>query len=95
GKMSIVEPYPLPPGEARYVGRVGRVRFEVRPGVTGHWREGAAVIGREDLFVRDAAYVQDWSLMNDAKILVATLARMIRGRRRLLDITANGGRMEP
>jgi len=95
GKMSIVGPYPLPPGEARYVGRVGRVRFEVRPGVTGHWREGAAVIGREDLFVRDAAYVQDWSLMNDAKILVATLARMIRGRRRLLDITANGGRMEP
>ncbi len=94
GKMSIVGPYPLPPGEARYVGRVGRVRFEVRPGVTGHWREGAAAIGREDLFVRDAAYVQDWSLMNDAKILVATLARMIRGRRRVLEITSNGGRVE-
>ena len=90
GKMSIVGPYPLPPEEARRVGRVGRVRFEMRPGVTGHWRTGGASIARDDLFVRDAAYVQDWSLINDAKIIVATLARMARGRRRLLEINGDG-----
>jgi lipopolysaccharide/colanic/teichoic acid biosynthesis glycosyltransferase len=91
GKMSIVGPYPLPPAEARHVGRVGRVRFEMRPGVTGHWRTGGARIARSDLFVRDAAYVQDWSLVNDAKIIVATLARMARGKRRLLEIADDGG----
>jgi GT2 family glycosyltransferase/lipopolysaccharide/colanic/teichoic acid biosynthesis glycosyltransferase len=95
GKMSIVGPYPLPPGEAGYVGRVGRVRYEMRPGVTGHWRAGGPSVAREALLVRDAAYVQDWSLMNDAKLLVATLWRMIRGRRRLIDITANGERVDP
>lgn len=91
GKMSMVGPYPLPPGEARHVGRVARVRFEMRPGVTGYWRSGAPSIARDDLFVRDAAYVQDWSLVNDAKIVVATLARMVCGRRRVLEITDGEG----
>jgi GT2 family glycosyltransferase/lipopolysaccharide/colanic/teichoic acid biosynthesis glycosyltransferase len=95
GKMSIVGPYPLPPVESGYVGRVGRVRFEMRPGVTGHWRGGAAAVRREDLLVRDAAYVQDWSLVNDAKILVATMWHMIRGKSRVIEITSNGGRVEP
>lgn len=92
GKMSIVGPYPLPPEESRHVGRVGRVRYEMRPGVTGPWRSGASVVTGHDLLVRDAAYVQDWSLMNDAKILVATLWRMLRGRCRVLEIT-NGGQV--
>jgi len=85
GKMSIVGPYPLRPEDARHVVR-GRVRYEMRPGVTGYWRMGGAVIRREDLLVRDAAYAQDWSLVNDAKILVSTLWRMARGRRRVLEI---------
>jgi lipopolysaccharide/colanic/teichoic acid biosynthesis glycosyltransferase len=89
GRMSIVGPYPLRPEDAPYVGRVGRVRYEMRPGVTGHWRMGAATIAREDLLVRDAAYVQDWSLTNDTKILVATLLRMASGRRRVLEIAGN------
>jgi lipopolysaccharide/colanic/teichoic acid biosynthesis glycosyltransferase len=95
GKMSIVGPYPLPREEAGYVGRVGRMRYEMRPGVTGHWRGGIAAIGREALLVRDAAYVQDWSLMNDAKILVATIWHMIRGTSRVIEITNNGGRVDP
>ncbi|HEX5133434.1 MAG TPA: glycosyltransferase [Candidatus Krumholzibacteria bacterium] len=90
GKMSMVGPYPLRPEDAQHVGRVGRVRFEMRPGVTGLWRMGGASIGRHDLLVRDAAYVQDWSLTGDAKIIVATLARMMRGRRRVLAIVDDG-----
>jgi GT2 family glycosyltransferase/lipopolysaccharide/colanic/teichoic acid biosynthesis glycosyltransferase len=90
GKMSIVGPYPLRPEDARHVGRVGRLRFEMRPGVTGPWRMGASSIARQSLLVRDAAYVQDWSLTGDAKVLVATLPRMLRGTRRILDLTDDG-----
>jgi lipopolysaccharide/colanic/teichoic acid biosynthesis glycosyltransferase len=90
GKMSIVGPYPLRPEDARHVGRVGRLRFEMRPGVTGPWRMGASSIARQSLLVRDAAYVQDWSLTGDAKVLVATLPRMLCGTRRILDLTDDG-----
>jgi lipopolysaccharide/colanic/teichoic acid biosynthesis glycosyltransferase len=87
GKMSMVGPYPLRPEDARHVGRVGKIRYDLRPGVTGYWRMGGAVIRREDLLVRDVAYAQDWSLVNDAKILVSTLWRMAKGRRRVLEVT--------
>jgi GT2 family glycosyltransferase/lipopolysaccharide/colanic/teichoic acid biosynthesis glycosyltransferase len=87
GKMSIVGPYPLRPEDAEHVGRVGRFRFEMRPGVTGYWRMGPSRISRDDLLVQDAAYVQNWSLANDAKIILETIAFMIGGRQRVLEIT--------
>ncbi|HEX6790476.1 MAG TPA: glycosyltransferase [Candidatus Krumholzibacteria bacterium] len=87
GRMSIVGPYPLRPEDAEHVGRVGRFRFDMRPGVTGYWRMGPRRISRDDLLVQDAAYVQNWSLTNDAKILLETGGAMLRGRQRVLDIT--------
>jgi lipopolysaccharide/colanic/teichoic acid biosynthesis glycosyltransferase len=87
GRMSMVGPYPLRPEDADHVGRVGRFRFDMRPGVTGYWRIGPARISRDDLLVQDTAYVQNWSLTNDAKILLETMGAMIRGRRRVLEIT--------
>jgi hypothetical protein len=87
GRMSMVGPYPLRPEDAGHVGRAGRFRFDMRPGVTGYWREGAASVSVDDLMVQDTAYVQNWSLTNDAKILVETFWRMVRGRRRVLDVT--------
>lgn len=90
GKMSMVGPYPLRPQDVPHVGRVGRVRFDARPGVTGYWRMGPASLDREELLVQDAAYVQNWSLEGDAKILVATFGRMLRGRRRVLDVVVPG-----
>jgi GT2 family glycosyltransferase/lipopolysaccharide/colanic/teichoic acid biosynthesis glycosyltransferase len=90
GKMSMVGPYPLRPEDAAHVGRVGRIRFDARPGITGYWRMGPASLDRDDLLVQDAAYVQNWSLEGDAKILVGTLGRMLRGRRRVLEIMKTG-----
>jgi hypothetical protein len=87
GKMSIVGPYPLRLEDAEHVGRVGRFRFDMRPGVTGYWRMGPARISRDELLVQDTAYVQNWSLTNDAKILLETTASMIGGRQRVLEIT--------
>jgi GT2 family glycosyltransferase/lipopolysaccharide/colanic/teichoic acid biosynthesis glycosyltransferase len=90
GRMSMVGPYPLRPEDAEHVGRVGRFRFDMRPGVTGYWRIGPARISRDDLLVQDTAYVQNWSLTTDAKILLETMVAMIRGRRRVLQITTTG-----
>ncbi len=86
GKMSIVGPYPLRAEDARYVGGVARFRYDMRPGITGAWRTGASTISRDVLLVQDAAYVQNWSLVNDAKILVATFARVLFGRRRTVEV---------
>jgi hypothetical protein len=86
GKMSIVGPYPLRPEDARYVDGVARFRYDVRPGVTGVWRTGSGPVARDVLLVQDAAYVQNWSLLDDAKILVATIVDMVLGRRRTLDV---------
>jgi GT2 family glycosyltransferase/lipopolysaccharide/colanic/teichoic acid biosynthesis glycosyltransferase len=90
GKMSIVGPYPLRPEDAEHVGRVGRFRFDMRPGVTGNWRIGPARISRDELLVQDTAYVQNWSLTNDAKILLESLGHMLRGRQRVLEVTTPG-----
>lgn len=90
GKMSIVGPYPLRADQARHVGGVARFRNHMRPGVTGGWRGGAGAIARDVLLVQDAAYVQNWSLVTDAKIFVATFSRMLLGRRRVLDVVADG-----
>ncbi|HXS10772.1 MAG TPA: sugar transferase, partial [Candidatus Krumholzibacteria bacterium] len=87
GKMSMVGPYPLRPQDAEHVGRVGRFRFEMRPGVTGYWRMGPSRISRDDLLVQDTAYVQNWSLANDGKIILETVGHMIGGRQRVLEIT--------
>lgn len=88
GKMSIVGPYPLRAEDARYVDGVARFRFDMRPGVTGAWRSGSGTVPRDVLLVQDAAYVQNWSLVNDAKLLVATFGRVLFGRRRVIDVVA-------
>lgn len=94
GRMSIVGPYPLRPEDAEHVGRVGRFRFDMRPGVTGFWRMGSSRIGRDDLLVQDTAYVQNWSLTADAKIILETIGYMIGGRRRVLEITMHDSNRE-
>lgn len=94
GNMSIVGPYPLRPEDAEHVGRVGRFRFDMQPGVTGFWRMGPVRISREDLLVQDTAYVQNWSLGNDARIILETVGFMIRGRQRVLEITTGDGDRE-
>ncbi len=92
GKMSIVGPYPLRAEDARFVDGVARFRYDVRPGITGPWRAGPVTVPRDVLLVQDAAYVQNWSLVNDAKVLVATFLRVLLGRRRVLDIVDRGSR---
>lgn len=81
GQMSLVGPRPALPSEvAEYLPDV-RHRLVVRPGMTGLWQ----VSGRSDLSwdetVRlDQQYVDNWSLLLDARILLRTAGAVLSGR---------------
>jgi len=80
GDMSIVGPRPLPLIEAAGVEPRHRLRFSVRPGLTGLWQ----VMGRSDIpwperMELDDSYVRHWSLALDLRILAATLRVVVRG----------------
>lgn len=79
GDMSLVGPRPLLPEYLDLYTAEQSRRHEVRPGITG-W---AQVNGRnattwEDRLARDVWYVDNWSLVLDAKILLMTFSRVLR-----------------
>ena len=74
GDMSLVGPRPLLMQYLeRYTPRQAR-RHEVRPGITGLAQtSGRNALSWEDRFELDVQYVENWSLLADAKILVNTV----------------------
>jgi lipopolysaccharide/colanic/teichoic acid biosynthesis glycosyltransferase len=80
GEMSIVGPRPL---YASYIDGYSREqarRLDVRPGITG-W---AQVQGRQDIDFRqrfdlDVWYVDNWSLILDARVIVRTIRMIVSG----------------
>jgi exopolysaccharide biosynthesis polyprenyl glycosylphosphotransferase len=83
GEMSLVGPRPLPIAEvARFDNDTHRRRLSVRPGLTCLWQ----ISGRNDIadftdWVRlDLAYIDQWSLWLDCKILLATIPVALFGR---------------
>ncbi len=83
GEMSLVGPRPLPVSEvAAIAAGHDRRRLSVKPGLTGLWQ----VSGRSDLadfsdWVRlDLAYIDQWSLWLDLRILLATVPVALLGR---------------
>ncbi len=78
GDLSLVGPRPL---LSRYLERYTPEqlrRHDVLPGITG-WAQihGRNAIGWEEKFARDLWYVDHWSLVLDARILVGTLAYVL------------------
>jgi len=79
GDMSLVGPRPL---FMHYLERYTpeqRRRHEVMPGMTG-WAQvnGRNAISWEDRFALDVWYVDNWSLGLDLRILLMTIARVLR-----------------
>ena len=79
GQMSLVGPRPDIPEQAQHYSEHERRRLAVRPGITGH----AQVTGRDEIewperIELDIWYITHWSLLLDAKILLATVAQVFR-----------------
>jgi lipopolysaccharide/colanic/teichoic acid biosynthesis glycosyltransferase len=79
GEMSLVGPRPDLVDQVANYSESDRRRLAVRPGITG-WSQ---VHGREEIswperFEQDAWYVEHWSLLLDAKIVLATFAQLFR-----------------
>jgi exopolysaccharide biosynthesis polyprenyl glycosylphosphotransferase len=80
GDMSLVGPRPpLPREVARYEDDVRR-RLLVKPGITGLWQvSGRSDLSWDDSVRLDLYYVENWSPVLDAVILVRTVVAVVRG----------------
>jgi len=81
GEMSMVGPRPLSERDDRAVSGWHRHRLDILPGITGYWQ----VLGRNNIPFRemldiDYAYVTDWSLWHDLKLLIRTVPAVARRR---------------
>lgn len=79
GDMSLVGPRPLLPRYTEWLTGEERLRFTVRPGITG-W---AQVNGRNDApwderMAHDVWWVRNWSLALDLRILLLTAVKVLR-----------------
>ena len=80
GDMSLIGPRPPLPSEvAAYTGDVGR-RLAVKPGLTGLWQvSGRSTLSWADSVRLDLDYVENWSALLDAEILLRTTSAVVRG----------------
>ena len=79
GEMSLVGPRPLLMEYLDYYTPEEARRHEVKPGITG-WAQirGRNAITWKEKFALDCWYVDHWSLLLDARILAATVFRVLR-----------------
>jgi lipopolysaccharide/colanic/teichoic acid biosynthesis glycosyltransferase len=79
--MSLVGPRPLILEEDSFVNDWARHRLDLKPGVTGPWQ----VLGRDEIpfgemVELDYAYVTNWSLAGDLKLILRTVPAITRER---------------
>jgi lipopolysaccharide/colanic/teichoic acid biosynthesis glycosyltransferase len=83
GDMSLVGPRPVLPFEADMFQGEQRLRFCVRPGLTGLWQvSGRSRISFLEQLAIDARYVRDQSFLLDLKILLRTVPTLLLRRTR-------------
>jgi exopolysaccharide biosynthesis polyprenyl glycosylphosphotransferase len=80
GEMSLVGPRPPIPGEVDQYDVGHRRRLSMRPGITCLWQvQGRNKIGFEEWVQLDLAYIDRWSLLLDAEILLRTVPAVLKG----------------
>jgi exopolysaccharide biosynthesis polyprenyl glycosylphosphotransferase len=81
GDMSLVGPRPPLPTEVDRYEPHHFERLTVVPGITGPWQVGGRnmITDFEKVVRMEKAYIQSWSLLLDAKILLRTVKVVIRG----------------
>ena len=81
--MALIGPRPVLPFEAALFRGEQRLRFLVRPGLTGLWQvSGRSRIGFVEQLAIDARYVRDQGFVLDLKILVLTVPALLARRTR-------------
>ncbi len=82
GDMAIVGPRPQIESETKRFESWHRRKLSVKPGLTCLWQiSGRSTISSFDEWVRlDLAYIDNWSLWLDFKILVKTIPAVLSGR---------------
>ncbi|MEX1365493.1 MAG: sugar transferase [Nannocystaceae bacterium] len=74
GEMSLVGPRPPLPSEVEQYKPWQRRRLSVKPGITGPWQiSGRNEISFEQWMEMDLAYIDNWSLWLDLKIIFLTI----------------------
>ena len=79
GDMSVVGPRPPLPTEVELYDDQVRRRLLVRPGITGLWQvRGRSNLSWHDSVRLDESYVENWSMMSDLAISLATVPAVFR-----------------
>ncbi len=79
GDMSLVGPRPSQPSEVWHYEPHHFARLLVKPGVTGMWQvSGRSGLSFEDAVKLDSAYVRQWSLVLDLKIMLKTVTTVLK-----------------
>jgi len=79
GEMSLVGPRPLLDRYYPYFSEREKVRFLMRPGITG-WAQvnGRNLTDWDERLAQDVWYVENWSLLLDLRILFLTIVKIAR-----------------
>lgn len=81
GEMSLVGPRMISPRELGRFGDAAWIFTVMKPGLTGYWQvEGGQAVSYEDRVAMDCSYLENWSLLNDVKIICKTPLRIMRGK---------------
>jgi lipopolysaccharide/colanic/teichoic acid biosynthesis glycosyltransferase len=80
GDMSLVGPRPPIPYETELYGPRERRRLDVVPGITGLWQvSGRSSLSFQEMIDLDLAYIANWSIWLDLKILLLTPLAVLTG----------------
>ena len=80
GDMSLVGPRPLAADASDFSVMDGR-RHSVLPGITGYWQvAGGNGLTYQEMVKLDLAYIQNWSLWLDLRLLVKTIPALVHRR---------------
>jgi lipopolysaccharide/colanic/teichoic acid biosynthesis glycosyltransferase len=79
GDMSLVGPRPVVEDELSHYEHSRDLLLSVRPGVTGAWAVGGRHgVGYPDRCEMELRYVREWTVLNDMKVLAATVTTVLR-----------------